>query len=408
MNRYVRVDRGSGSRAGQLLQHEADPNRWQVRVFIGRKGNGKRQYHSEIVHGRKRQAEARLVELLQTKNTGKLTPRSRATLEDLAREWLSHKAHDVSARTLQGYRHAFDLYILPTLGKRRLGELTLREIDGLYTAMRAGTLPKTPRSASGWQGDPLSARTVQLAHNALNQALKQAVRWNMIPHNPAAEATVKGARSKPKRALSVAERTAFLNASSTAFHRVLFRTMIDTGMRPGEACALTWADLDFNKGRIRIERAITKDSDGQPMIAPPKTAKSVRTIHMFGLEDTLLAHYKWMVEHGLDATGHVFTNQEGRIVTPWNFNKRELERVAAAAGITDALTLYCFRHTFATLHLASGTPLKVVSEWLGHSTIQQTANTYMHVSNDVADDYAERHVAWLASAGNDSKGTAPN
>lgn len=408
MNRYVRVDRGSGSRAGQLLQHSQDTTRWQVRVYLGRLANGRKQYHSEVVYGRKRDAEARLIELLQSKNHGKLSPRSTATLADLAREWLAHKAHDVSARTLKGYENALNIYVLPTLGRRRLSDLSLREIQALYTSMRNGTLPKPEQDEGGWRGGALSARTVQLAHNALNQALKYAVRMNMIPHNPAAEASVKGARSKAKRALSVAERMAFLGASGEAFYRVFFQTLIDTGMRPGEACALTWRDLDFQAGRISIERAITRGKDGQPITAPPKTAKSRRTIPMFGLQDVLMEHYKWQAEHGLDATGHVFTNQAGAILTPWSFNKRELERVATAAGIGAALTLYSFRHTFATLHLASGTPLKVVSEWLGHSTIQQTANTYMHVSNDVADDYAERHVAWLASAAKASGEVAPN
>lgn len=65
----------------------------------------------------------------------------------------------------------------------------------------------------------------------------------------------------------------------------------------------------------------------------------------------------------------------------------------AHAALSQALT--SFRHTFASLHLASGTPLTVVSRWLGHSTISQTANTYQHLANDVAEDWAQRHVAYL-------------
>lgn len=175
-----------------------------------------------------------------------------------------------------------------------------------------------------------------------------------------------------------------------------------------ELCALKWEDLDFQTGRICIERAVTKDEDGQAITGPPKTSKSRRTIPMFGLQDVLLEHYKWQAEHGLDASGYVFTNQDGAQLKPWSFNRRELERVTGAAGIEGSFTLYSFRHRFATLHLASGTPLKIVSEWLGHATIQQTANTYMHVSSDVSDDYAERHLAWLAEAGKAAEGTAPN
>jgi len=157
VSRYVRVDRGSGSRAGQLLQHVDDPKRWQVRAFIGRNAKGKKLYRSEVVHGRKKDAEARLVELLQAKNTGKLTPRSTATVADLVREWTAHKARDVSARTIKGYASNLDNYVLPSLGHRRLGDLTLRDVYALYGAMRAGTLPKVEEGEPGrWQGSPSS------------------------------------------------------------------------------------------------------------------------------------------------------------------------------------------------------------------------------------------------------------
>src|SRR5690606_11294455 len=121
VSRYQRVDRGAGSRSGQLLQHVDDPKRWLVRAFIGRNAKGKMQYRSEVVTGRKRDAEARLIELLQDKNRGKLTPRSAATLADLSREWLAHKGREVTPRTLRGYRDALDLYVLPSLGHRKVG-----------------------------------------------------------------------------------------------------------------------------------------------------------------------------------------------------------------------------------------------------------------------------------------------
>src|SRR5690606_30143624 len=115
------------------------------------------------------------------------------------------------------------------------------------------------------------------------------------------------------------------------------------------------------------------------------------------LQPVLLAHLDWQRERGL-GDGLVFTNQDGGMLAPWTINRRELERVIAAAKITGGFTLYGFRHTFATLHLQSGTPLKVVSDWLGHSTIQQTANTYQHLSVEVAEDWAARHVAFLEAS----------
>jgi integrase len=80
-----------------------------------------------------------------------------------------------------------------------------------------------------------------------------------------------------------------------------------------------------------------------------------------GLRDELLAHLDWQRSTGLDAEGFVFTNQDGVMLRPWTFTRRDLERTARAAGIVKPVTLYSLRHTFATLHVAAGTPLKVVS-----------------------------------------------
>src|SRR5690606_1738586 len=231
MSRYVRADRGAGSRSGQLLSHVDDPKRWMVRAYVGRDAKGRKRYRSEVVTGRKRDAEARLVELLQEKNRGKLTPRHSATIADLAREWLAHKGREVTARTLKGYQDALELYVLPTLGHRRVGDVTLREVDALYGAMLEGRLP-TPEpdedgEIRGWKGGQLSARTVRMTHVALSQALSQAVRWGMIAYNPAAEATLPSGKPKEKRALTVAERTRFIGAADEldAFHRVLYRVL---------------------------------------------------------------------------------------------------------------------------------------------------------------------------------------
>src|SRR5690606_19156562 len=151
-------------------------------------------------------------------------------------------------------------------------------------------------------------------------------------------------------------------------------------------------------GRLTVARAVTQGQDGERVTAHPKTSRSRRTIPLFGLEPVLAAHLARQRSVGLDEAGLVVTNQEGRMLAPRTFNRRELERGLATAGIEGPLTLYGFRHTFATLHLQSGTPLKVVSEWLGHSTIQQTANPYQHLSVEVAEDWAARHVAFLEEA----------
>ncbi|CAN5797469.1 site-specific integrase [soil metagenome] len=398
MSNYKRVDRGSGPRAGQLLQHADDPRRWQVRAFVGRDEHGRKRYRTQVVHGGKRIAEAALLEMLQHKSTGNLTSRSRLTLRDLVSEWLEHKARDVSPRTLTGYRASLENHVLPSLGRRKFSDIQLRDVDHLYGLMLAGELPK-PDGERGVTGRPLGGRTVRLAHAALSQALSQAVRWGMIHHNPAAEATIPSHRPREKQPLTGSERVRFLDACRNSFYGAFYRTLVDTGLRPGEACALKWTDLDFARGTISVQRTVTRGEHGQAILAEPKTAKSRRTVPMLGgLREELLRHHDWQRDRNLDAEGNVFTNQDGRMLRPWTFSTRDFDRTVRRAGITRSLTLYSLRHTFATLHVAAGTPLKVVSDVLGHSTIQQTANTYMHGDQAVTADWMQRFERALIAA----------
>jgi integrase len=399
VSRYVKVDRGKGPRAGQLLQHVSDPKRWQIKVFLFRDETGRKRYRTEVVHGKKREAEARLLELLQHKSTGSLTPRSRMTVRNLTQEWSEHKAREVAPRTLAQYVDALDRYVLPVIGHRKIGDLTLREIDQLYGLMLKGELPR-PDGERGVTGRPLSPRTVRLTHAALSQALSQAVRWGILQHNPAAEASIPTHRPKEKTVLTASERARFLEACRDSFYGTFFRTLVDTGLRPGEACALKWTDVDFERCTITVQRAVTKGKAGEAVLAEPKTAKSRRTVPMLGgLRDELLRHLDWQRDRNLDEQAFVFTNQDGAMLRPWTFSTRDLDRTLRQAGIAKPVTLYALRHTFATLHVAAGTPLKVVSDVLGHATIQQTANTYMHGDQAVTADWMQRYEAALETAG---------
>lgn len=96
------------------------------------------------------------------------------------------------------------------------------------------------------------------------------------------------------------------------------------------------------------------------------------------------------------------------MLRPWTFNNRDLRRTLKAAKITKPVTLCNFRHTFGTLHVRAGTPLKVVSDLMGHATIQQTANTYMHGDASVTADWMQRFERSLTPTGEGSPAAAVN
>ena len=74
-----------------------------------------------------------------------------------------------------------------------------------------------------------------------------------------------------------------------SFYGTFYRLLGDTGLRPEETCGLRWSDVDFVRGTISVQRAVTRDGAGQAIVAEPKTVKSPRTIPMLGrLREELL------------------------------------------------------------------------------------------------------------------------
>ena len=139
-------------------------------------------------------------------------------------------------------------------------------------------------------------------------------------------------RPKTKDWLNGAERARFIEACGDSFYGAFYRLLVDTGLRPGEACALRCNDLDFARAKVRVERAVTRDGDGRAILADPKTVKSRRTVPMLaGLHDVLLRHLEWQREHGLDAniqqTANTYMHADPGVTTDW---MERFERVMAS------------------------------------------------------------------------------
>ncbi|HSP36180.1 MAG TPA: site-specific integrase, partial [Frankiaceae bacterium] len=90
-------------------------------------------------------------------------------------------------------------------------------------------------------------------------------------------------------------------------------------------------------------------------------------------------------------TGYVFTYADGRVLQPENVTRR-FQAHARRAGLP-VIRFHGLRHTSASLALAAGVPLKVVSDRLGHSATAITADLYSHVLPVVAHDSAEAIAA---------------
>jgi len=169
----------------------------------------------------------------------------------------------------------------------------------------------------------------------------------------------------------------------------LFLMALTTGMRAGELLALQWKDVDLNRGALQVNRSLTRGKEGW-RFDEPKTVKSRRRIKLGPtLVQALQLHRSRQAAQRLRAgiryedLDLVFAAENGHPMDRHNLSNRHFKPLLDAAGPSKSIRLHDLRHTYATLLLAAGEHPKIVSEALGHASIQLTLDTYSHVLPDM-------------------------
>lgn len=228
-------------------------------------------------------------------------------------------------------------------------------------------------------------------HNVLRPALRQAVNWGLIDNNPCDK--VEPPRSKRRqqknsiRAMSQEQAKLFLEAAEEDRWAVLWRLLLATGMRPQEAYALQWSEVDFEHDTIRIVHSLyhCRGNEGGWDLQPPKTERSRRSVMVpRSIMNSLKQHRVRQLEERAVmrmATvdhGFVFASHNGAPLHERNLDRRHFKPTLERAGLP-SFRIYDLRHSTASLLLLRKVPAKIVSERLGHSSITLTLDTYSHV-----------------------------
>lgn len=358
--------------AGQIIKK--GDRKWLVRVFLGRDGqSGKKRYFNKQVTGSKKDAQNYLNRVLSSIDEGVFVPPSKETIGEYLDEWLKNSARQKwSDRTYRDYTYYIDRHVRPALGLRKLSALQPLDIQELYTAM----------ATKG-----LSPRSIQIVHNILHSALKQAVKWRMLSRNPAEYVERPKQTRREMMAMSPEDAAKFLGAAQADRYYVFFSLGLDTGARPSELLALQWKDVDFEQGTVTIQRTLDyPESGGEFQFIEPKTPRSRRQIKISSTNvGNLREHRRIQSEQrlkvGPDWQNYdlVFSTSEGKPLQRRNILRRHLRPILKKAGLSEELNLYSLRHSCATLLLSAGVNPKIVSERLGHASIVLTLDIYSHV-----------------------------
>jgi integrase len=164
------------------------------------------------------------------------------------------------------------------------------------------------------------------------------------------------------------------------------------GMRRGEVLGLHWSALDWEAGTLRVTHGVkriknrdtARDRQTRLVVSEVKTPKSRRTLvltpesvaklraHRSGQSETKIAAGPLWQDHGL-----IFTSEVGTPMDPDNFS-HTFSKLCQKAGLGHWHP-HDLRHSGASLMLAQGTPMHVVSEILGHASITITKDVYGHL-----------------------------
>ena len=165
-----------------------------------------------------------------------------------------------------------------------------------------------------------------------------------------------------------------------------FRLLAYTGMRKGEALALSWEDLDIENKTVNVNKNCVYNSlTKRKMIQTPKTEASIRKISLDNktvsvLQQWHLRQSRWKMANGFrktDGEQFIFPSKKNEILnvnTPYNWLKSIYKKKPQKM-----IRVHGFRHTHASLLFESGASIKEVQERLGHSNSEMTLQIYTHV-----------------------------
>ena len=297
------------------------------------------------------------------------------TVDELFNAWFDYKKNKVKPTTLANYSHFYNNGIKDHLGTMKLSKLTPYIMQKFI--------------------DDSSQRYshVDVLYIILRQMFEYAVSMEIMDHNIADKvAKPKGHTADHKvkdNFYNKDELSYFLqSAKDTSSYMVYayFRLLAYTGMRKGEALALSWEDLDIENKTVNVNKNCVYNSlTKRKMIQTPKTEASIRKISLDNktvsvLQQWHLRQSRWKMANGFrktDGEQFIFPSKKNEILnvnTPYNWLKSIYNKKPQKM-----IRVHGFRHTHASLLFESGASIKEVQERLGHSNSEMTLQIYTHV-----------------------------
>ena len=305
------------------------------------------------------------------------------TYRELVALWWESYKNTIKPNSQQSMEGIVRLHILPVFGDYKLDKLT--------TPIIQQQVNKWADKAN--KGEKGAYANYSFLNNINRRILQYGVTMQAIKHNPARDVIIPRKQQNKEHKVkffSNQELKQFLDyledldqsSYENLFDYVLYKTLLATGCRIGEALALEWSDIDLKKGTISISKTLNRYQETNT----PKSKAGLREIDIDKATVSLLKQYKKRQQVQSWKLGR----SESIVFTPFTTKyayacllRKRLQGHFKAASVPD-ISFHGFRHTHATIMLYAGIEAKDLQYRLGHSNISMTLNTYVHATKEGA------------------------
>lgn len=357
---------------------------FRVSAVLGTDSRGKRIL-KEFYGKSKSDAESKKKEYLEGIKNGLNIDTKRVFLGELMHTWLFETVRvsdRIKPTTFEKYEGIYRNYVKDSfLYSLKIAELKALQVQRYYNSL----------------SDKGKSRNLILNLNKLlKQFLNYAVDEGYLSKNPCIgkKIVIPGEKKNKEEVQHFTDEEIEILISNLKGdrYRELILISLGTGLRRGETLALTWEDIELDKNNIKVNKSLAKvyiiAADGskerKQIIQVPKTRGSIRDVPFPPNLVTVFKEIKRKQKadklkcgESYEMSDYVFTTSSGRLIDVANLS-HAWEKILKNSNIPHK-KFHALRHTFATKLFENDVPLKTVSELLGHSSIEITANTYTHV-----------------------------
>lgn len=352
--------------------------RYEFQVYLGTdEATGKQMRTTRRGFKTKKEAELELARIKLQVASGEYRKERVETFKEVYELWLLQYENTVEQSTFVKTVSLFNNHILPSIGEYKIEKITVDICQ---------------KAVNDWAK---KLKNISKVKAYASRVFNFAVKRDFVQKNPFDLVELPRKRNKQlsdetdeKNFYTREQLVEFLSClekETNVKAYVLFRLLAFSGMRKGEALALTWRDINFKTNEIRINKALSRGKDNKLYIKSTKTNEA-RTIKMDEKTMNILRMWKKKQKEDYFKLGFntskpsqlVFSNEKNEFIQPTK--TREWILYVQEKYNLKKVTTHGLRHTHCSLLFEAGATLKEVQDRLGHSDIKTTMNIYTHVT----------------------------